>query len=69
MRAMDDYRPSWFDRMLEQADRLLRNGYEFLTGEEPYDFDRHVREQELVPIRVVNKPLRPAKRIVHRRFF
>lgn len=65
---MDDYRVSWFDRMLEQADQLLRRGYEFVTGEEPYDFDLHVREQELVPVRIAPKPRRPARRATHRHF-
>ena len=63
---MDEYRPSWFDRMLEQADQLLRRGFAIITGEEPYDFDRHVREQELVPVPIAQRPRPQVRRGAYR---
>ena len=33
------YRPSRFDRMLEEVDEIIRSGFEFVTGEEVPPFE------------------------------
>lgn len=69
---MDTYKPSWFDQILQHADKLLQRGYAIVTGEEPYDFDQRLRQQEMVPIRLDDRARRgkhPAvRRAIHRPF-
>ncbi len=41
---MGNYRPSRFDRMLEKADEIIREGFAFLTDEEVPPFEDLPRE-------------------------
>lgn len=62
---MDDYRPSRFDRFLLDIDRLIQHGFAFLTREEPFDVDQHLRHAQFVPVRVAAKPHRGIRRRTH----
>lgn len=59
---MDNYRPSQFDRFLEQVDRLFQRGFALVTGEEPMDFDHWLRRREFMPVRIDRDPRRNAHR-------
>jgi hypothetical protein len=36
---MQNYRPSRFDRMLEQVDEIIRQGFTFVSGEDVPSFE------------------------------
>ena len=48
---MDTYTPSRFDRMLDQADKLIRQGFTFFSGEETPRFEEAMHRFALAPIR------------------
>jgi len=48
---MDNYRPSRFDRMMEAADEVIRQGFAFVTDEEVLPFEELRREWNIGPAR------------------
>ena len=57
---MDNYRPSRFDRLMEAADRLIRQFFSFASGEATPPFDELHRAW--APILVRNNRRHPAAR-------
>ena len=48
---METYTPSWFDRMLDRADKLIRQGFTFFSGEETPRFEETMHRMALARVR------------------
>ena len=65
---MDNFRPSRFDRLLDAADRMIRQVFSFVSGENTPPFDELHRAWQPILVRETarrrapRRPNRPAHR-------